>query len=220
MGRTLGESAYRGRKPSRDRLRARNEIEHKVITMQNNIRGPFVLLGSREVYRNPWLHLREDTVLRPGGTEGVFGIIEMKAGSSVLALTQNGDIFLSKEYKYGIGRESLECVSGAIEDGEQPLDAAKRELREELGLVASEWIDLGVVDPFTTVVNSPNHMFLAIGAERDGDQNLDEGEVVEASRVPFSAAIDLVMRGHITHSASCVLILKADKYLRERTAQP
>src|SRR6266849_5927200 len=147
--------------------------------MQTNSRGPFIVLGSREVYRNPWIYLHEDRVLRPGGTEGVFGIVEMKAGASVLALTENNDILLVKEYKYGIGRESLESVSGAIEDGEQPLDAAKRELKEELGIVAREWIDLGVVDPFTTVVNSPNHMFLAIGAEQEGAQALDEGEVVE-----------------------------------------
>src|SRR5216683_2840432 len=127
--------------------------EHK--PMQKQFRGPYEILASRDLYENRWIRLREDKVIRPGGSEGLFAIIEMNTGASVLALTDDNYVYLVKEYKYGIGRESLELVSGAMEDRESPLLAAKRELREELGLKATEWVDLGFVDTFTTVVHSP-----------------------------------------------------------------
>lgn len=180
--------------------------------MSNKMKGPYQVLNSRSVYQNPWISVREDSVIRPGGKEGYFGVIEMKAGSSVLALTDQNAVYLVKEYKYGIERDSIELMSGALEESESPLEAAKRELKEELGLEAQQWIDLGVVDPFTTVVHSPNYMFLAIGVT-EVEQHPDEGEVLEIVKVPFPEVVDMVMRSEITHAASCVLILKADRYL-------
>ncbi len=182
--------------------------------MENEMKGPYEVISTRNAYRNPWISVREDKVIRPGGKEGYFGVIEMKAGSSVLALTQHNEVYLVKEYKYGIERDSTEVMSGALEAEETSLDAAKRELKEELGLEAIEWVDLGMVDPFTTVVRSPNYMFLAMGV-KEGENSPDEGEVLEVIRVPFLEAVEMVMRSEITHSASCVLILKADKYLRQ-----
>ena len=182
--------------------------------MTNAKRGPYEVVSSRNAYRNPWISVREDKVIRPGGKEGFFGVIEMKAGSSVLALTEQKEVYLVKEYKYGIERESTEVMSGALEAEETPLEAAKRELKEELGLEADTWVDLGMVDPFTTVVHSPNYMFLALGV-KEGDNSPDEGEVLEVIKVPLSKAVDMAMRSDITHSASCVLILKAEKYLRD-----
>lgn len=181
--------------------------------MEHETKGPYKVLSTRNVYENPWLSVREDRVIRPGGMEGYFGIIEMKAGSSVLALTRQNEVYLLREYKYGIERNSIELMSGALEAEETPLEAARRELKEELGLEADEWVDLGVVDPFTTVVHSPNYMFMAIGVH-EGERSPDEGEVIEIIKTPFSNAIEMVMRSEITHSASCVLILKADKYLQ------
>ena len=177
--------------------------------------GPYTVLASREEYVNRWIRVREDQVIRPGGTHGSFGIVDMKPGSSVLALTTSYDAYLVSEFKYGIARNSTELISGAIEDGETPLQAAQRELLEEVGLIASDWIDLGVVDPFTTVVNSPNYMFLALGVTQKA-ASPDDGEILTVVRVPISEAVAMVMRNEITHSASCVLILKAEHWLRDQ----
>lgn len=180
--------------------------------MINKMVGPYTVLDTKEIYKNPWLTLREDKVIRPGGSEGIFGIIEMVPGSSVLPLDNDGNVYLVSEYKYGIEKDSLETISGALNENELPIDAAKRELKEELGLVASKWRELGYVDPFTTTVQSQNHLFLAEGITQ-GDSNPDEGEELKLVKVKFDEAVKMVLNGKITHSASCVLILKAAKVL-------
>jgi ADP-ribose pyrophosphatase len=174
--------------------------------------NPYHLKSRRDVYRNRWIYLREDQVDRTDGGTSAFGVIEMKAGSTVLALNEAREVYLVKEFKYAIGRASTELISGAIEDGETPQEAAQRELQEEAGLSAREWVDLGVIDPFTTVIQSPNYLFLAMDV-RAGESRPDEGEVLECIRVPFAEALDMVMRSEITHGGSCIAILKAAKYL-------
>jgi len=123
--------------------------------------NPFQRLNSREIYANRWIQLREDDVIRPGGESGKFGVVTMRSGSSVLAVNKQQEVYLVKEYKYAAGRDSIEVISGAIEDGEAPIAAAKRELLEEAGLSSERWLDLGQVDPFTTVIRSPNFLHRA-----------------------------------------------------------
>jgi ADP-ribose pyrophosphatase len=180
--------------------------------MRSNMKGPYEFLSRTRVYDNPWLELHEDRVIHPDGREGYFGVVQMKPGSTVLALSDGGDAYLVREYKYAVERESLELMSGGLEAEETPLEAAKRELKEEVGLEAREWIELGVVDPFTTLINSPNYLFLALGVE-EGEPDRDESEVLEIFKVPLSEVVQMVMRSEITHGASCVLILKAQTYL-------
>lgn len=175
-------------------------------------RGPFTVLSSREVYASPWIRVTEDEVIRPGGSTGKFGIVTMRKGSSVLPIDDAGMIFMAREYKYAIRRDSLEAFSGGLEDGESPVDAAKRELQEELGMEASEWVDMGCVDPFTTVIDSPNYMFLAKGLQASR-RALDEGEVVRIIKLPFDEALKMALNGEITHSASVILILRAARIL-------
>lgn len=180
--------------------------------MTDNMKGPFEFLSRRAVYSNPWLQVLEDRVVLPDGRDGYFGVVQMKPGSTVLAISDDGYAYLVKEYKYAVERDSLELMSGGLENEETPLEAARRELKEETGLEARQWIDLGVVDPFTTLINSPNYLFLALGVE-EGEQACDGSEVLEVLKVPFREAVEMVMRSQIRHGASCVLILKAQAYL-------
>jgi ADP-ribose pyrophosphatase len=179
--------------------------------------GPYQVLHSKPIYENPWLKVREDRVVRRGAPETVFGVVTMKPGVTVLPMEANGEVYLVREFKYAIGEDTLEALSGGIESGEKPEHTALRELGEECGLVASEWVDMGVVNPFTTVVNSPDHMFLARGLSRlrQAPEALggQAGEQVSVVKMPFAEALQAVLKGGITHAASCVLILKTQVYL-------
>jgi ADP-ribose pyrophosphatase len=177
--------------------------------------GPYTILHSKPIYENQWLKLREDRVQRLGGEESVFSVVAMRPGVTVLAMEDDGDVYLVREFKYGIGQETLEAVSGTIESGESPEVAGLRELSEETGLIASEWIDMGVINPFTTIVNSPNHTFLARRLSR-ARRAPQAGEKLEAAKMPFDDALRAVLRGEITHAASCVLILKTKLFLEKK----
>ncbi len=181
--------------------------------MKNN--GPWKIKDSQVKYKNPWISVREDQVIRPDGKDGIFGVVEMVAGASVLPLDSEGFVYLTKEFHYAIEQDSLEVVSGAIEEGETELEAAKRELKEELGVEANEWIDLGMMNPFTTVVKSPATLFLAKDI-RFSEANPEGTEKIDLVKVKFDDAVKMVMDSQITHGQSCVLILKASQYLRKQ----
>jgi ADP-ribose pyrophosphatase len=175
-------------------------------------KGPWQVKNSKSVYKNPWLHVYEDQVIQPNGDKGAFTVVEMKMGISVLVMDDTNNVYLTKEFKYGIGKESLETISGGIDRGEDKLEAAKRELKEELGIVAEEWIDLGVIDPFTSVVVSPNYMYLARKL-KFSKPNPEGTEIIKILKIKFDEVVKLVMESKITHGASVAVILKAKNYL-------
>jgi ADP-ribose pyrophosphatase len=173
-------------------------------------------LSSRSVHKGNLVHLREDRVVLPRGTETTYEFVEIKHGASVLAMEENGDVWLVLEWKYAVDRPSLEVVSGGMEIGETPVETAHRELREELGKTARELIPLGHVDPFTTMLRCPNHIFLGRGlgeAEREPEEAESN---MELHRVPFQQAYDFAVRGEITHGTSCVAIFRAAEWLKSR----
>jgi len=177
------------------------------MSLKKNI-GPYTILNSKIVYKNPWITVQEDGVIRESGQEGIFGIVKMVSGSSILPVDENNNVYLVKEFKYAAERETIEVISGGFDQGETALECAVRELKEELGINAKEWTELGVVDPFTTVVNSPNYLFVAKELTL-GKSNPDDGENLKILKFKFEEALSMVLSGEITHSASCVLILKA-----------
>lgn len=181
--------------------------------MKNN--GPWKIKNSQEKYKNSWIRVREDKVLTPAGKNSIFGVVEMVAGISVLPMDSNRFVYLTKEFHYAIEQYSVEVVSGAINKGENDLKAAKRELKEELGIEAKEWVNLGVVNPFTTVIKSPAAMFLARNMNFS-ESMPDDTERIDIIKVKFNKAVEMVMQSKITHGPSCVLILKAAEYLRKK----
>ena len=178
------------------------------------INGPWKIKKSVVKYKNPWIKVREDKVIRPDGKSGIFGVVEMVPGVSILPLDNHGYVYLVKEYHYAVEQNGIEVVSGAIDKNESALHAAKRELEEELGIEAKEWIDMGVVNPFTTAIKSPAKLFLAreiklLKASPEGT------ETIHIVKIKFEDAVKMVMKSGITHGQSCVLILRAAEFLRK-----
>ncbi len=116
------------------------------------MKNPYRTLSRREIYRHEIVTVEEARVLLPTGSEIDFAVLQIKPGVTVLALDQDNTVHATREYRYAIDRPSLELISGGMEEGEEPLDTAKREIAEEAGLAATEWTYLGYVDPFTSMV--------------------------------------------------------------------
>ena len=180
--------------------------------------GPWTIKESIEKYKNKWITVTEHQVIRPDGKDGIFGVVEMLTGVSVLPFDNQGNVYLTKEYKFAVEKETLESISGGIDEMEEPLIAAKRELLEETGLTASKWTFLGEIHPFTSVVHSPSHLFIAEEIRDTGKSELEGTEILDIIKMPFSEAVSKVMNGEIIHGPTCVLILKANEYLKQKSA--
>lgn len=176
--------------------------------------GPWKIKERVLKYQNLWVKVYEDQVLRPDGKEGIHIFIDLKKGGAVLPLDEEGYVYLTKEFHYGVGRETIEVVAGGLEAGEDPLATAKRELQEELGITAKEWIELGKVYRFTTYMDNPSWLFLARKLTF-AKQKLDASETVKVMKVKFIDAVQMVMDGRIDNSMSEILILKAARYLEQ-----
>jgi len=172
--------------------------------------GPWRVISTGSVYRDPWIEVERDEVIRPDGQPGTHCLVRMKPGVCVLALGEQGTVYLTEEFHYAIGRDGLEAVSGGIEPGEEALATAKRELAEELGIVAGRWTPLGVVDPFTTIIVSPTSLFLA--EDLSFVERSPEGtERIRSVAMPLNEAIGMSLDGRITHAPTCILLLRVDR---------
>jgi ADP-ribose pyrophosphatase len=169
--------------------------------------GPWTIHSTAEKYADPWIKVFQDIVTRPDGASGTYATIQLKSGVCVIAMDSEQNVHLTSEFHYAVGRITIEGVSGGIESDETPENAASRELEEELGLKASTWTYLGRVDPFTAAINSTVDLFLAEGLS-SCDTKHEGTEQIEHVVYPLSAAVEMVRRGDISHSPTCVALLR------------
>ena len=170
--------------------------------------GPWTIKETNEQYENSFINVREDQVVQPDGQPGIYATVDIKPGVAVLPIDSEQIAYLSRQFRYALGQESIEVVCGAIEEDEPPIEAAKREIEEELGIQAGEWIELGFFHLDTSIVHCPVYLFLV--KQLSFTQTKPEGtETIERLRMPFDEAVKMVMNSKITHGPSCVLILKS-----------
>lgn len=184
--------------------------EGSIKLMKKN--GPWIINTTKRAYKNPWIEVTEDQVVRPDGSAGIYGIVRIKPGISVLPIDDDNNVYLINEFKYPLGKHSIETAAGGTDSGQTALQSAKQELREELGIMAKEWTNLGVVHPITSFIDSPNYLFMARKLEFTKPE-LEVVEQMDILKVSLAQAVDMVMDGRITEQKSCCLILKAARLL-------
>lgn len=153
---------------------------------------------SSYVLDSPYLRIRRDRIVLPDGSEiEDYYVRESRGYVIVFALTDDGNVVLVRQYKHGIGKVLLELVAGAIDEGEDPHETARRELAEETGYAARsiDYVRSFVTDP--TNANTIAHLFVARGAYPAGEQHLDVTEDIAVELAPLDALRELLRSGEI-----------------------
>lgn len=175
--------------------------------------GPWTVLSTRHPHRDDFIDVAVDDVLQPDGVPGQYATVRMTPGVTILPVDDDGRVHLVRQFRYALGADSLEAPAGGIEDGEEPLEAARRELHEEAGIEADAWESLGTVHIDTSIVHCPDHLFIARGLSFT-DPDRDDTEAMRTVRMPLAEAVEAVVRGDIVQASTCVVLLRADRLQR------
>ena len=169
-------------------------------------------LSSEEIFDGVAIHLFRDEILLPNGNKGVREVIRHPGAVCVIPVTEDGDVIFVNQFRYAFNKVTLEVPAGKLEKGEDPLEAAMRELSEETGLSAKNVVYLGELYTTPALIDEVIHMYLATDLV-EGKQHLDEDEFINTLRMPLSEAVQKVMNGEIKDAKTQTILLKAEKYL-------
>ncbi len=180
-------------------------------------RNPWTTLGSREVYANPWIRVREDQVLKPNGAPGIYGVVEYRNRAvGVVPIDEEGHTWLVGQYRYTQNRYEWEIPEGGCPEGESLEDCARRELLEETGLVAGSLEPLLVgLQLSNSVSNETAHLFVARQLSQSAPQPEDSEELA-VRRLPLAEAVAMAARGEIRDAMSVIALLALDRFLKGR----
>lgn len=172
-------------------------------------RGNWETVSSRFVHKNPYYSVREDAVIKPDGSEGFFNVVQSRGAVFIVALDEQQNVYLIGLHRYTNDNYSIEIPAGGIDEGEQPLEAAKRELQEEAGLVADTWKELGVVYPANGLLSEKNHVFLTTALHPVSDNEQKAEGITKVLKVPLKKALTMVKGGEITDTQTIAPLLMA-----------
>lgn len=164
---------------------------------------------------NHWVKVHRDAVELPNHKSiDDFYTVTMNDAASVVAVDDEENAILVKEYRYCCGCDSIEIPAGTFEDGEtDPLKVAKRELLEETGYASDDWVYLGWVSESTAKLMNRMHIFFAKHCHKVSNQHLDDTEDIEVLIIPLDKALEMVMRGEIICNTSAHGLLRAARIL-------
>jgi 8-oxo-dGTP pyrophosphatase MutT (NUDIX family) len=168
--------------------------------------GPWLRRSRRIAYENAWLTIYHDDVVRPDGADGVYGVVHLaNVAVGVVATDARDRVALVGQWRYTLDIQSWEIPEGGVPRDESPLDGARRELREETGLSAAEWRDIGVVHVSNSVTDEVAYLFHATQLS-EGATELEGTEDVTLRWEPFDEALAMTLDGRITDALSIIAL--------------
>ena len=156
--------------------------------------GKWKVLKSEYLFKRPWLTVRRDCVELPDGRQNPeFYVLEYPDWVNVIAITEDGQFVMERQYRHGLGKTCFEIPAGVMEKGETPLEAAKRELMEETGYGEGEWTNIMNVSGNSSTTNNISHCFVAKGVKKVSGQHLDSTEDLEIVLLSREQVKDLMV---------------------------
>jgi 8-oxo-dGTP pyrophosphatase MutT (NUDIX family) len=163
---------------------------------------------TKHIYDNPWISVREDKVINPSGGDGIYGVVSFKYRAiGVIPIDEQGFTYLVGQHRYSLDEYSWEIPMGGGPKNELPIEAAKRELKEETGFTAEKWEEIAKIHTSNSVTDEEGYIFVAENLTA-GATEFDETEDLKVWRLPLSEAIELVMNNTITDSLTVYGLLK------------
>jgi ADP-ribose diphosphatase len=162
--------------------------------------GPWATISTRYLLKTRWMNLRSDHVRLPHGTElPEFHVLEYPDWAAVICIRADGRYVLVDQFRYGIGKSSLEFASGALDSGEEPEDGARRELLEETGYAAPRLEYLGAFAPDPSKHTNYAHLFVATDARQVAEPTPDAGEDLQVQVLTRAELDGAIASGRLIH---------------------
>ena len=159
--------------------------------------SPWTTLSTRLVYENPWIRVREDRVLNPAGGEGIYGLVRFRNRAvGIIPVDEAGHTWLVGQYRYALDHYSWEIPMGGQPLDQDPLEGARRELREETGLRAGRFDSLLEVDLSNSVTDERGCVYLARDLV-EGPPEFEDTEAIRIRRLPLEEALAMALDGRI-----------------------
>lgn len=178
-------------------------------------KNPWVILKEEIKFDTPWISVSKFDVLNPAGKPSLYGVVNFKnLAIGVLPLDNNLNTWLVGQWRFPLNQYSWEIPEGGGPHGEEPMETAKRELKEETGLIAKNYRELCRMHTSNSVSDEHAILFLAQDLEQAVAEP-EETEDLQIKKLPFEEAYQMVMRGEITDSLSMVAILKTKLLLNQ-----
>jgi 8-oxo-dGTP pyrophosphatase MutT (NUDIX family) len=177
--------------------------------LESTEKNPWTTQSATEKYNNPWINVTEFQVINPAGKPGIYGKIHFKNKAiGIIAIDKHDFTWLVGQWRYPLNSWSWEIPEGGGAVGSDPLEAARRELKEETGLTASRWTMIQRVHLSNSVSDEEGFIFLAEDLS-EGDHDREETEAdMRVKKIPFTEALNMVLDGSITDSLSVMAFLK------------
>lgn len=175
---------------------------------------PWRTLASREVYANAWMRVRHDDVVRPDGSTGIYGVARLGRAAGVLPFVDRDHVLLVRQRRYITGEVTWEMPTGGVDDGEDPMVAAQRELIEETGHRAGRLRHVSTHVTSKSVVDEWAYLYVADDLAPAVADATDETEVISAHRVPFDQVVTWVLDGTIVDAMTVIAVLLVERERR------
>jgi len=180
-------------------------------------KNPWTIISSSPIYDNNWINVVEHKVINPAGGDGVYGKVHFKnLAIGVVALDEERNIYLVGQYRFPLDAYSWEIPEGGSPLGVDPLDSAKRELKEETGIIARDWKKLLDIHLSNSVSDEKGYIYLATGLEFS-EAEPEETEELQVQKIALEQAYQMVLDGTITDSLSVAGILRTKILFAEKT---